>query len=370
MRWLLHFFLNESSTLHVNTASETSRFDELHDDDMSRSSPSVSSLWAANQEDLFLKQGNVTADTYDNRASLSQVIDKVDESESMEQDEQEDLKLPAVALETGCDKNRMALAFYDSDPHMMDHDAERAPETLVLDTIIFNGSFQDVVTMMNTKSVFFNWTTHPWYKAYRETIRFFSANQVDYPTCPANLVMQALDAVGFHDFYVHVDEHGAPLKTIFGEGRCSFLGRWVRCSEGQALAKVRDRFREDRKDRAKPMAVLTANMAQRQPWFPNPITDACVCFDWDNHLGTIRFKQVVRTVSNDRTSYPRWNNDVANLIRNALHQQGLTVFLVHLNRDGRSCRSIHHGQWFLALDDECERMTKKEFQQGRRRRMK
>jgi hypothetical protein len=369
MRWLLHFFLNESSTLHANNACETSRFDELQDDDMSRSSPSVSSLSVASQGDLFLKQGNVMADTYH---TVPQVIDKVDESESMEQDEQEDRKLLAVALEKRSDQNQTALAFYDSDsdPHMMDHDAERAPETLASDAIITNGSFQDVVTMRNTKAVFFGWISHPWYPACRQVIKYFSDNHVDYPTCPIHLILQTLHDVGFNDFYAHVDEHGAPLKKIFGEGRCSFLGRWVRCSEGQALAKVRDRFREDRKDRAKPMAVLTANMAQRQPWFPNPITDACVCFDWDNHLGTIRFKQVVRTVSNDRTSYPRWNNDVANLIRNALHQQGLTVFLVHLNRDGRSCRSIHHGQWFLALDDECERMTKKEFQQGRRRRMK
>jgi hypothetical protein len=73
--------------------------------------------------------------------------------------------------------------------------------------------------------------------------------------------------------------------------------------------------------------------------------------------------------SNDRIRYPRWNNDVANRIKDALRENHLTVFLAHLNQNGRSCRSIHHGQWFLALDDECERMTKKEFQQGRRLRM-
>jgi hypothetical protein len=53
MGWLLHLFLNESSTLHANAASETSRFDELQDDDTSRSSPSLSSLSVANQGDLF-----------------------------------------------------------------------------------------------------------------------------------------------------------------------------------------------------------------------------------------------------------------------------------------------------------------------------
>ncbi len=251
----------------------------------------------------------------------------------------------------------------------MNHNAHASAEFLLPASAISNGSLQDYFIAMETKAVFFGWISHRCYQEYRQVIKFFSDNYVDFTTCPVDLVLQRLREKGFHNFFVCVDEHGAPLTHgIFAVGRCSFLGRWVPAFEGEVAEKLKERFREDRKERAKPMAVITANIAQRTPWLPNPITDACVCFDWDGHSGTIRFKEVVRTFSNDRTRYPRWNNTVANLIRNELQQQGLTIFLVHLNRDGRSCRSIHHGQWFLALDDECERMTKKEFQKGRRRR--
>ncbi len=94
--------------------------------------------------------------------------------------------------------------------------------------------------MRNSKAVFFSWTTHPWYTAYSQTIQFFSANHVDRPTCPVNLVMQALRAAGFHAVHALVVEHGAPLQKILGkdvarswEGRCGVPKDKVRLSRRQ-----------------------------------------------------------------------------------------------------------------------------------------
>jgi hypothetical protein len=182
-------------------------------------------------------------------------------------------------------------------------------------------------------------------------------------------MLPTLHAKGFHDYYVHVNENGALLKKLFGERRRSFLGRWVTCFPGEVIEKLKDRFREDRKVRPQSMAAIPANIAQRTTWFPNRITDACVLFNWDRHFGTIKFQQVVWTFADDRTRCPKWNRHIANLIRDALRQQGLTVFLVFLNPNGRPCRSIHQGTCFLATDNEIESFTRREFQQRRRRRM-
>jgi hypothetical protein len=356
---LLQPFLDDGSSLHADNASETHRSGASQENKTGMSiNPSISSLSTPKQEHLSNEKDDVTADPH-YFASVPPVIYLVDKSGKTEHDA--DLKPPDVTLE---DRSDSISNGSESDPQMMDHDADAFAE-FPLSVI----SSQDFSTMRNTKSLFLGWTSHPCYLIYRNVLQEYSGNRQVYPTCPngiGQLVVQRLRELGVDHVFICVDQDGIPLTNgIFGTGRRSFLGTWVTAFPEEIEERVAQRFMDDRKQRNNPK-VNVANLPRRQPWFPNPITEDCVCFDWENHSGTVRFKQVVKTFSDDKECYPKWTTNVANRIQNALHQQGLTIFLVFLNPDGKPSNSIHHGQWFQAMDDECQLMAKKEFQKNRR----
>jgi hypothetical protein len=96
--------------------------------------------------------------------------------------------------------------------------------------------------------------------------------------------------------------------------------------------------------------------SKRKPWFP--ILPNHVCLEWKHHPGTIKWREVVKTLSRNSSV---WTDDMVNLAKEKLAEENFTVFLVFLDLHGKPCLSIKHGLWYLASEKEVLEKTKQQL---------
>jgi ankyrin repeat protein len=106
--------------------------------------------------------------------------------------------------------------------------------------------------------------------------------------------------------------------------------------------------------------------SQRQLW--DTISPRDVCFEWQGHPGTRKWREVVQSFSSNTKGYPEWHNEIANLVKEELDREGILLFLVFLNANGGPSVTISDGMWYRATPQEILDKTKEEFLRDRSQR--
>jgi hypothetical protein len=119
-----------------------------------------------------------------------------------------------------------------------------------------------------------------------------------------------------------------------------------------------------KKKRLDPSQNVVTPVSKRKPW--NTITFNDVCFAWNRHPGTERWRQVVNSIA---TSDKEWTDAVVDRVQEALlrlgNNEACSVFLECLDSQGQPCVSIRDGLWYIATKEEIRCRTKQQFDRTR-----